>query len=165
MSILAVWTLTEVWSRKSSRRSAWIWALAAGLCGGLAVLSPAPTGLAILAASGLFALVTHGRKRFGPLLLWGATAIVVIAPWAWMTLQEYGTPFYSYTGFFEYNFSWTVHHYEKGNTSPRRFILWRICQRSLEFKIKSIFLIIVVYSTMVSGITDSAGIYAAFRVA
>ncbi len=99
MSILAVWTLTEVWHADSSRRSAWVWAVAAGICGGLAVLSRT-TGLAILAASGLFALVTHGRRRFGPLLLWGVTVIVVIVPWAWATLQEYGTPFYSYTGLF-----------------------------------------------------------------
>ena len=150
MSILAVWTLTEVWSAESSRRSAWIWALAAGLCGGLAVLSRT-TGLAILAASGLFALVTHGRKRFGPLLLWGATAIVVIAPWAWMTLQEYGTPFYSYTGFFEYNFSWTVHHYEKGNTLPSQFYTLANLPEIVRVKIKSI-LIIVVYSTMIVGL-------------
>ena len=109
------------------------------------------TGLAILAASGLFALITHGRKRFGPLLLWGATVIVVIAPWAWATLQEYGTPFYSYTGFFEYNFSWTVHHYEKGNTLPSQFYTLANLPEIVRVKIKSI-LIIVVYSTMIVGL-------------
>ena len=53
MSILAVWALTEVWSVDSSRRSARAWALVAGICGGLAVLSRT-TAMAILAASGLF---------------------------------------------------------------------------------------------------------------
>ena len=70
--------------------------MAAGLCGGLAVLART-TGLALLAAAGLFALVTHGRRRLGPLLLWAAIAALVCLPWAWATLQEYGTPFYSYT--------------------------------------------------------------------
>jgi hypothetical protein len=150
MSILAVWTLTEVWSAESSRRSAWAWAVAAGFCGGLAVLSRT-TGLAILAAAGLFALVTHGRRRFGPLLLWGVTVIAVITPWAWVTLQEYGTPFYSYTSLFEYNFSWTVHHYEKGNTLPSQFYTLANLPEIVRVKIKAI-LIIVVYSTMVMGL-------------
>jgi len=150
MSILAVWTLIEVWCADSSRRSAWAWAVVAGLCGGLAVLSRT-TGLAILAASGLFALVTHGRRRFGPLLLWGAMVIVVIVPWAWVTLQEYGTPFYSYTSYFEYNFSWTVHHYEKGNTLPSQFYTLVNLPEIVRVKIKAI-LIIVVYSSMIVGL-------------
>lgn len=150
MSILAVWTLTEVWSAESSRRSAWAWAVLAGICGGLSVLSRT-TGLAILAASGLFALATHGRRRFGPLLLWGAIVVLVIAPWAWVTFQEYGAPFHSYTSYFEYNFSWAVHHYEKGNTLPSQFYTWANLQEIVRVKIKS-FLIIVVYSTMIVGL-------------
>ena len=73
MSILAVWTLTEVLHADPGRRAIWAWAVAAGLCGGLAVLSRT-TALALLAAAGLFAVVVHGRRRFGPLLLWGAIA-------------------------------------------------------------------------------------------
>ena len=71
------------------RRAIWAWAVAAGSAAGLAVLSRT-TALALLAAAGLFAVVVHGRRRFGPLLLWGAIAAVVCLPWAWATLQEYG---------------------------------------------------------------------------
>ena len=78
LSILAVWMLTEVWHAEPGRRSVWAWAVAAGLCGGLAVLART-TGLALLAAAGLFALVDgHGRRRFGPLLLWAAHCRVVV---------------------------------------------------------------------------------------
>ena len=42
-------------------------------------------------------IVMHGRRRLGPLLLWGVIAAVICLPWAWATFEEYGTPFYSYT--------------------------------------------------------------------
>jgi 4-amino-4-deoxy-L-arabinose transferase-like glycosyltransferase len=161
MSILAVWTFTEVWSPESSRRLAWRWAVVAGLCGGLAVLSRT-TGLAILAASGLFALVTHGRRRFGPLLLWGVIVLLVIAPWAWVTFQEYGAPFHSYTSYFEYNFSWAVHHYEKGNTLSSQFYTWANLPEIVRVKVKS-FLIIVMYSTMIVGLPIVLGFCRRFR--
>ena len=49
-------------------RSIWAWAVTAGLCGGLAVLART-TGLALLAAAGLFALVAHGRSGRAPCAL------------------------------------------------------------------------------------------------
>ncbi len=72
-------------------------------------------------------------------------------PWAWATLQEYGTPFYSYTNYFEYNFSWTVHHYEKGNTLPSQFYTLKNLPEIVRVKIKSL-LLIVIYSTMIVGL-------------
>ena len=60
-SILAVWTLTEVWQAESRRaRRAWAWPALAGLCGGLAILAR-NTALALLAAA-------------GPRLRWSITA-------------------------------------------------------------------------------------------
>ena len=124
---------------------------------GLAVLSRT-TGLALLAAAGLFALVAaRPQAGWAPLLLWGATAAVVCLPWAWATLQEYGTPFYSYTSYFEYNFSWTVHHYEKGNTLPSQFYTLANLPEIVRVKVKSLFLI-VVYSTMIVGLADRPGL-------
>ena len=122
---------------------------------GLAVLSRT-TALALLAAAGLFAVVVHARNRLGPLLLWGVTAAVLCLPWAWVTLREYGTPFYSYTSFFEYNFSWTIHHYEKGNTLPSQFYTAANLPEIVRVKVKSLFLI-VIYSTMIVGLPIVVG--------
>ncbi len=149
-SILAVWSLTEVWHENLTGRSSWTWAFAAGLCGGLAVLART-TAAALLAAAGAFGLIAHGRKHLGPLLLWAATALFVVLPWAWATLQEYGTPFYSYTSYFEYNFSWTVHHFDKGNTLPSQFYTVENLPEIVRVKVKSL-LIIAVYSTMILGL-------------
>ena len=156
-SILAVWTLTEVLHANPSGRAIWLWAMAAGASGGLAVLSRT-TALALMAAAGLFALIAHGRKRFGPLLLWGFVAALVCIPWAWITLQEYGKPFYSYTNYFEYNFSWTVHHYEKGNTLPTQFYTRANLPEIVRVKIKSV-LLIAVYSTMIIGLPIMVGFW------
>ncbi len=54
-------------------------------------------------------------------------------------------------GYFEYNFSWTVHHYEKGNTLPSQFYTLANLPEIVRVKIKAI-LIIVVYSTMIVGL-------------
>ena len=116
LSILAVWTLTEVWQIE---RSGW---KASGLgrhWPGSAAAWPCWHGRPgwrswprrVFSPSSV-----HGRKRPIELLLWAAAAVAVCLPWAWVTLHEYETPFYSYTKYFEYNFSWTVHHYDKGNT-------------------------------------------------
>jgi hypothetical protein len=150
VSILAIWTLTEVWHAAPGQPSIWVWALLAGLCGGLAVLART-TGLALLAAAGLFGLVAHRRGRLGACLLWVGTAAAVCLPWAWATLQEYGAPFYSYTSYFEYNFSWTIHHYDKGNTLPSQFYTWGNVPEILRVKVKSL-LLIAVYSTMILGL-------------
>jgi 4-amino-4-deoxy-L-arabinose transferase-like glycosyltransferase len=160
-SILAIWTLTEVWDAPQTGRSAWAWALAAGLSGGLAILART-TAVALLAAAGAFGLIAHGRKRFGPLLLWAATAVAVITPWAWATLQEYGSPFYSYTSYFEYNFSWTIHHFDKGNTIPSQFYTALNLPEIVRVKIKSL-LIIAVYATMILGLPLVAAFFARLR--
>ena len=71
--------------------------------------------------------------------------------------EEYGTPFYSYTSYFEYNFSWTVHHYEKGNTLPSQFYTLENLPEIVRVKIKSL-LLIVIYSTMIVGLPIVAGL-------
>ncbi len=145
-AVLAIWTLTEVWNA-TTRSGAFAWAIAAGLAGGAAILAR-DTALALLAAAGCYALVFHGRRRFAPLLLWGGVVVAVIVPWAWATWAEYGRPFYSYTSFFQYNFSWTVHHYEKGLTSASEFYTRANAPAIVRVKIKSL-AIIAVYSTMI----------------
>ena len=82
--------------------------------------------------------------------------VLVILPWAVATAREYGTPFYSYTSYFEYNFSWTVHHYDKGNTRPDQFYTWANAPEIVRVKVKSL-LIIAVYSTMIVGLPLAAG--------
>ncbi len=150
LSILSVWMLSEVW-HAGSGRSAIAWAVAGGLCGGLAVLSRM-TALAMLAAAGLFALFACGRRRLAALVLWGATLTVVCLPWAWVTWQsEYGRPFYSVTQYFEYNFSWTVHHYDQGNTRASQFYTRANMPEIVRVKLKSL-LIIAVYSPMIVGL-------------
>jgi hypothetical protein len=144
-SVAAIWTLTEVWSA-SSTSAAWGWAVVAGACGGLAILAR-NTALALLAGGGLYALVAH-RRRVGPVLLWGSIVGITIAPWAWATYREYGQPFHSYTNYFQYNFSWTVHHYEKGNTKPAEFYNARNAPEIVRVKVKSA-AIIVVTATMI----------------
>lgn len=37
-ALLAVWTLTEVWHCQRGSRLSWLWAAAAGMSGGLAIL-------------------------------------------------------------------------------------------------------------------------------
>ena len=145
-SVVAVWTLTEAWSVET-RRAAWLWAIAAGISAGLAVLAR-NTALALAAGAGLYGVVRHGRRCAGPLLVWGALLVAVIAPWAWATYREYGQPFYSYTDYFQYNFSWTVHHYDKGITRAADFYTRANAPEIVRVKLKS-FAIIVVTSTMI----------------
>jgi hypothetical protein len=161
-SILAIWTLTEVWSAEPANGPrAWTWAGLAGLCGGLAILART-TGLALIAAATVVFVVTRGRRQLGPLLLWAAAMALVILPWALVTLREYGSPFYSYTSYFEYNFSWTVHHYQKGNTLPSQFYTLANLPEILRVKVKSL-VIIVVYSTMIVGLPIVLGFFSRLR--
>jgi hypothetical protein len=160
-AILAVWTLTEVWHAPAASWRCWNWAILAGLCGGLAILAR-NTGLALIAAAGLHALARLGRRRPGPLLLWVATVLAVILPWAIATMREYGTPFYSYTSYFEYNFSWTVHHFDQGNTRPEQFYTLANAPEIVRVKFKSL-LIIAVYTTMIMGLPLVAGLVARLR--
>jgi hypothetical protein len=145
-SVVAVWTLTEVWHAPSVPGS-WRWAVVAGIVGGFAVLAR-NTGLALLAGAGLFGLVRHGRKVPAPLVLWGLIVLIVITPWAWATYQEYGQPFYSYTNYFQYNFSWAVHHYDRGITRAADFYTRANAPEILRVKVKSL-TIIAVTSTMI----------------
>jgi hypothetical protein len=147
-SILAVWWLTEVWHASGAAR--WGWALAAGVTGGLAILAR-NTAMALMAAAGLYALAVHGRRHPGPLLAWGLALTATIAPWAWATLQEYGEPFYTYTKFFPYNFSWAVHHYDRGHTRAAEFFTAENMPTIARVKVKSL-LIIAAYSTMILGL-------------
>jgi hypothetical protein len=160
-SILAIWTLTEVWHSEPLSRRAWTWAAVAGLCGGLAILART-TSLALLAAAGLYFLIRHGRRQFGPLLLWVIGMALVIMPWGLATFWEYGSPFHSYTSYFEYNFSWAIHHYEKGNTEPSQFYTAANLPEIVRVKVKSL-LIIAVYSTMIVGLPIVAGFLGRLR--
>ena len=149
-SILAIWTLSEVWHADKNSRWTWTWAASAGIFGGLAILART-TSMALLGAAGLFFLFNHGRRQFGPMLLWVACIILVILPWSLQTFWEYQKPFYSYTTYFEYNFSWAIHHYEKGNTLASQFYTLGNIPEIVRLKFKSI-LIIGVYSTMIVGL-------------
>jgi hypothetical protein len=154
-ALLAVWTLTEVWAAPRGSRRVWAWALFAGLCSGLAMLAR-NTGMALVAAAGLHAVYHLGRSRKGPLLLWIATALLVIVPWGVATAREYGTPFYTYTSYFEYNFSWTVHHFAQGNTRADQFYTLANAPEIVRVKFKSL-LIIAVYSIMIVSLPVAAG--------
>ena len=147
-AILAAWWLTEVWHGRGAAR--WGWAVAAGVAGGLAILAR-DTAMALVAAAGLYGLVAHGRRHLGPLLAWGLAVAATIAPWAWATLQEYGSPFYTYTKFFQYNFSWTVHHYDRGHTRADEFFTAANLPTIARVKVKSL-AIVLTYSTMILGL-------------
>jgi hypothetical protein len=154
-ALLAVWTLTEAWNTAPASRSVWAWSALAGLCGGLAILAR-DTMLALIAAAGLHAVFHLGRRRPGSFLLWAAMVLLVILPWAMATTREYGRPFYTYTNYFEYNFSWTVHHFDQGNTRADQFYTLANAPEIVRVKFKSL-LIIAVYSTMIVGLPLVAG--------
>ena len=157
LSILAVWALTEVCSATPESRAIWGWAFFAGFCGGLAIMART-TGFALLAGGGLFSVVAGGWRRKFPLLLCAFTAAAVCLPWAIATWLEYGTPFYSMTRYFEYNFSWTVHHYMRGNILPSEFYTWQNMPEILRVKVKSL-LLIAVTSTMILGLPIVLGFW------
>ena len=154
-ALLAVWTLSETWNTPTTSRRVWAWAVLAGLSGGLAILAR-NTGLALIAAGGLHAVFRLWRRRLGAFLLWATTVLLVILPWALATAREYGSPFYTYTNYFEYNFSWTVHHFEQGNTRPDQFYTLQNASEIARVKFKSL-LIIAAYSTMIVGLPLAAG--------
>ncbi len=158
-AILAVWTIVEVWNAERARTAA-AWAVAAGVCGGLAILAR-NTGLALEGAAGLVSLILL-RRRLWLIAVWLVALVVVIAPWGYATYQEYGRPFYAYTNLFEYNFSWTVHHYEKGNTTPGQFYTRENAPEILRVKVKMLG-IIIVYSTMIVGLPFVAGYFYRLR--
>jgi hypothetical protein len=143
-SIVAVWTLTEVWMARGP--VAWAWAVAAGLAGGAAILAR-NTAIALLAVAAVFGVVAHPRK-IAAMVAWGLVVLAVIAPWGWATYKTYGRPFYSYTDYFQYTFSWTVHHYQAGLPRADQFYTSGNLAEIVRVKVKSLF-IIVGYSTMI----------------
>ena len=88
--------------------------------------------------------------------------LVVIAPWAWVTKVRFGEPFYTYTKFFQYNFSWTVHHYMKGNTTAAEFYTLANAPEIVRVKIKAGF-IILTYCTMIPGLGLLLGFFRSLR--
>ena len=141
---------------RHGRRASGAGPSSAGLCGGLAILR-ATRRWRCWRRRGLYALVRHGRRRPRPAAaLGGVVGPGRSSPGPCATLREYGRPFYSYTNYFEYNFSWTVHHYEQGNTRPSQFYTWANAPEIVRVKFKSL-LIIVVYSTMIVGLPLAAG--------
>ena len=60
-------------------------------------------------------------------------------------------PSFSITSYFEYNFSWTVHHFDKGNTLPSQFYTLANLPEIARVKLKSL-LIIPICSTMIVGL-------------
>ncbi|MFM7128309.1 MAG: ArnT family glycosyltransferase, partial [bacterium] len=145
-SVVAVWLVHEMLLAGSARKRLLI-AIPAGICAGLAILSR-NTAMALVAWLGLW-LLWQGRGRLVlPGILWGAVALAVITPWAWLTYQEYGKPFYSYTEHFAHTFSWTVHHYAAGVPDAKAFYSSANMPEVVRVKIKSM-LIMAGYSTMI----------------
>ncbi len=131
------------------------WGMLAGVAAGFAALART-TAIPLFAAAWLCLLLRGGKRAAVPLLASAVAATLVALPWAWETWREYGSPFYSYTGYFEYNFSWTIHHYQQGNTRPDQFYTRANLPEIVRIKLKSLG-IIAVYSTMILGLPLAAG--------
>ena len=147
VSLLAVWGFWEM--QRATTKLGLGWAVLAGLFAGLAILAR-NTSLVLVACMGVYALAAFRPRKYLALIIWGIVALGAIAPWAWATWREYGEPFFTYTKYYPFNFSWTVHHFDKGNTRPDQFFhpgnAWPIAR----VKFKS-FLIVWLYSTMILG--------------
>jgi hypothetical protein len=144
-SILAVWMLLETWRAQGGRALAY--AIAAGVMAGLAILAR-NTAMVLLAVCALYGLIAHWRTHRVAMALWSMTLLATITPWAWATYVAYGEPFFTYTRFFQYTFSWAVHHYQIGVPTAADFYTWANAAEILRVKTKSL-LIIAVYSTMI----------------
>ena len=79
--------------------------------------------MALAAAAGLYGLAAFGLRRLGPMIALGGRdrrrsfrAVGGAATWI-----KFGEPFYTYTKYFQYNFSWAVHHFDEGNTTAAQF--------------------------------------------
>jgi len=158
-SLLALTLLCEL--LRESGRTAWLWALPAGLLAGSAMLAR-DTMLVLMGALYLYALFGWRKTHVLPLMLAGAAALAVVAPWAWWTYQVYGSPFYSYTRYFAYNFSWTVHHFDRGNTRPEQFYTSQNLPEIIRIKARALG-VIVLYSTMILSLPMIAGFVAGLR--
>ena len=155
MSVLAFGTLLEAWEARGSAGLAL--AVASGAFMGLTILSR-NTGMAMAAACGVFGLFVDRGRKIPFMLAWGITVLVVIAPWAYATWREYGEPFHTYTKYFPYNFSWAVHHYERGNTRASQFYTLANAPEIARVKVKSLVLV-TVYSTMILGVPLMVGFW------
>ncbi len=157
--LAALMCLAELF--RSRGGAAWGWAVPAGLSAGFAMLAR-DTMIVFVGASYLYGLVSWRRTHLLPLLLAGMVALVVVAPWAWWTYQVYGSAFYSYTRFFAYNFSWTVHHYDRGNTRPEQFFTTANLPEILRIKVRALG-VILLYSTMILSVPVAAGFWGGLK--
>lgn len=155
-SVLAVWTAYELILARNTKQRIFI-AILAGVCSGLAVLSR-NTAMALVAGLGLWLLWQGGKRVFAFSILWGVVVIAIISPWAWLTYEAYGKPFYSYTEHFAHTFSWTVHHYAAGVPDLKRFYSPENLPELMRVKVKSI-LILIGYSSMILSLPVVLGFY------
>jgi hypothetical protein len=105
----------------------------------------------LFGTAGLYLIFSRRLVKPLPLILSGVCALLVIAPWAYLTWQEYGEPFFSYTKYYSYNFAWSVHNFDHGNTSPGQFFTLHNLPSILRVKLKAL-LIVFFYSTMILGL-------------
>ncbi len=153
VSLAAIGALLEAWT--ASGPSRYGWSAASGVLTGLAILSR-NTAMAMAAACFAYGVISNRGRRIGPMLAWGMAVALTIAPWAYATYREYGRPFYTYTGHFAYNFSWTVHHDSAGNTRASQFFTPANAPAIVRTKIKSTVLI-AAYSAMILGVPLMVG--------
>lgn len=156
MMFLAVGAFCELLSQPRGV-SRYGWAIVAGLFMGLAILSR-NTAMATTAACGVFGLIAGRGRNLGPLIVWGLTTNLIILPWAYRTFVEYGQPFYTYTQYFTYNFSWTVHHNVAGNKQFSQFFTRANTPAIIRTKLKSA-VIVSIYSTMIFGLPVMIGFF------
>ena len=154
MSILSVWAMVETWRARDAR--AMVLAVVAGVAGGLAILAR-NTAMALLAACALYGFLVHWRTHRTPMTVWAVTIAATISPWAWITYQAYGEPFFTYTNFFRYTFSWAVHHYQTGAPTAAGFFTLANAAEIARVKLKSL-LIIAVYSSMILSVPIVAAV-------
>ncbi len=145
-TVLAVWLTHEMMdAEKLAKRIAF--AIPGGLACGAAILAR-NTAMVVVACLGLWLLLAGGKRALALVPVWAAAVLVTIAPWAWLTYQAYGKPFYSYTEHFAHTFSWTVHHYAPGLPDAKRFYSAENLPEVIRVKIKSL-AILCGYSTMI----------------
>jgi hypothetical protein len=145
VALLAVGATFQSWINRP-----FLWSAIGGGLTGLAILAR-NTSLALAVGLFLFGFVANRRRWLAPGVVWLACLGAVIAPWAWETYREYGEPFYTYTKFYAYNFSWTVHHFDQGNTRPAQFFTAANLPEITRVKLRSVGIIAVV-STMIVGV-------------
>jgi|SRR5579872_1046583 len=158
-TLLAVGSFVEM-TGDSKRRM--LWAAGSGLFTGLAILSRT-TAIAVAIACALYGLISGGRRNLMTMFLWGVVTAVVISPWAYLTYREYGQPFYSYTQYFAFNFSWAVHLHAHGNTKPSQFFTSENLPEIVRTKVKAI-VFIALYSTMIVSVPLAAGFLKRLKV-